>query len=293
MANRLAGLGEPELERMLLDLGSHLAYPPTPHIANAVRRRLLEQPATPKPFGARLLPFQRQVAIALLALIVLVAGVLALSPEARTAVAERLGLRSVQITQLPAQPSPVAQRQPAAAPATQASPSAPAAPVPTPSPSELGSRLSLGQRTTLDDARSRVPFAIELPAALGPPDAVYVLETPPGGQVALVYAPRPDLPQASTTGVGLLVTEFQGSFRLGKGLPEGTRLEELTVDGAHRYWLEGDPHVLFYLDARGQARNETTRLAGNVLAWDQGAVTFRIESALSKDAALAIATSMR
>jgi hypothetical protein len=71
-----------------------------------------------------------------------------------------------------------------------------------------------------------------VPAALAGPDAVYVRDFPPGGQVALVYQPRPELP-STDSGVGLLLTEFRGDIHstnaFAKGLPPGTRLEEVQV----------------------------------------------------------------
>jgi hypothetical protein len=124
-----------------------------------------------------------------------------------------------------------------------------------------------------------------------------LLDSPPGGQVALVYLSREGIPPASTTGAALLLTEFQASFPSGgpilKGLPPGSRLEEVTVNGGRGYWIDGDPHVFFFQDAQGQIQSETTRLARNVLLWEAGPVTLRLESALDRDTAVAIATSTR
>jgi hypothetical protein len=284
MAERLIALSELELERALVDLGHHLAYPPTPALAAALRAsgEIARRPAHAPSFWERWLPRQRRLAYALVALIALAGAILAVSPEVRTAVAERLGLRGVVIREIPAVPTPLP-----TAPAAAASPS--------PAPS-VAARLSLGQPTTLDEVRTRLTFQVLVPSALGEPDEVYLASTPPGGQVALVYYPRPDLPQANSTGVGLLLTAFQGSVPtgiFGKGIPPGTRIDEVRVNGGHGYWIEGDPHAFVYLDSRGQGRTETTRLAGNVLLWEQGELTLRIESALSKDAVLQIATSVR
>jgi hypothetical protein len=312
MAERPMALSVPELERALVDLGRHLEYPPTPNFAARVRQQLAEQPARPGPWWESLaagrvrsrwqsfLPVQRRLAFALVALIALVGAVLAISPEARTAVAERLGLRGVLIQEVPALPTALPTAAPAASPA--AAPGTPgtsvgvfASPaIPTMTPS-AGTRLALGQLLTLDQVRTRVAFQIPLPTALGPPDEVYLADTPPGGQVALLYYPRPDLPQAKTTSVGLLLTAFQGSVSngaLGKGLPPGTRLEEVRVNGGKGFWIEGDPHQFFYLDSRGQGRVETTRLAGNVLLWEQDKLTLRLESALAKDETLKIAATV-
>ena len=269
MAERLVQMSDAELEQALADLGRHLAYPPTPNLVARVGHHLAQRQTRPRPFWQVLLPVQRRIAVALLALLLAAGAALVVSPELRSAVAQRLGVRGVQISQVPASPAPV-------------------------SP---GARLSLGQRATLDQARAMVTFPVLVPAAPGAPDEVSVLESPPGGQVVLIYYPRPDLPQANATGVGLLLSEFQADIHtagpLGKGLPPGTRLEEVQIAGGRGYWIDGDPHVFFFVNARGQVQSETTRLAANVLLWEHGTLTLRLESALPKDGALAIAASVQ
>ena len=254
---------ERDLEQALVDLGRELAYPPTPQLAVAVRRRLADASMRPRREWRWVPRLDRRFALALAAVLAVAAIVLAVSPDAREAVAERLGLRGVQIQQVPAVSAPRA------------------------------TQLNLGEPVTLDQARARVAYQIDVPVVLGPPDEVYLSNTPVGGQVALVYYPRSDLPQANTTGVGGLLTEFRGNVRstaaLGKGIPPGTHLEEVQVDGGRAFWIEGDPHTFFYMDARGQIQTESTRLAANVLLWEHGDVTLRFESALPRDAALALA----
>jgi hypothetical protein len=150
----------------------------------------------------------------------------------------------------------------------------------------------------LADAQARVQYRILLPRLpeLGAPDEVYAGSAPPGGQVALVYRARPGLPQTAQTGVAVLLTQFRGELEpgyVGKMLGPDTRLEPVTIDGRRGYWIEGTPHVFFYRDATGQVRDESIRLAGNVLLWEQGDLTVRLESALTKDEALRIAASVR
>jgi RNA polymerase sigma-70 factor (ECF subfamily) len=220
----------------------------------------------------RLRPLLTKEILAAIALILLALALLGARQDVRDALAERLGLRGVQITQLP---SPVTR-----VPSTQ-----------------LGARLSLGQSTTLTAARKSVTFDVVVPAMLGEPDEVYVLSSPPGGQVALVYAARDGIPFANTTGVGVLLTEFQATIQSGgpilKGLPPGSRLEDVTVNGAHGYWIDGDPHVFFFQDTAGHTQSETTRLAANVVLWEHGPLTLRLESALDRDAAVALASSLQ
>ena len=116
--------------------------------------------------------------------------------------------------------------------------------------------------------------------------------------MALVYRPRPDVPEVGSTGVGLLLTEFRGDVSpdaapVGKMLGPGTRLDMLTVNGGEGYWIEGAPYLFFYQDANGQIQQETIRLASNTLLWQQGTVTVRIESGLGREGALRVAESMR
>jgi RNA polymerase sigma-70 factor (ECF subfamily) len=212
-------------------------------------------------------------------LLALAGGALALFPAARSAIAQRLGLRGVSITHVPALPEV---------------PDAPAAPAAQP----LGRRLGLGEPVTLQSARARLAFAPLLPAPsdLGEPDEVYASTEIPGGRLTLLYKSRPALPEAGTAGVGLLVTELRGTVNAGvvlaKQLGPSTRLEEVAVNGRRGYWIEGQPHVVLFRDANGVVRDETLRLAGNTLLWEQDELTLRIELAGRKEEALRIAASM-
>lgn len=278
MAERPWQPSDAELEQALIDLGRRAVYPPTPDLARAVRRRLEAGSARRLHFGLLGGPWLFQprlspaLAIAALALLMLAGAVLAASPPARTAVADRLGLRGIAIVHQPT--------------------------VPTPTVTPVGASLRLGERVPLDEARRRVAYPVVVPTLpdFGPPDEVYVDESLASGQVALVYRARPGLPAAAETGVGLLITQFRGDLEPGffaKGLGPETRLEQVTVNGSRGFWIEGKPHLFFYRDANGDIRDERVRLAGNVLLWEQGDLTLRLEGAVSRDEALRIAASVR
>lgn len=286
------------LERALRTLGTELAYPPTPDLAAAVGRRLAAGRDVPgqSPWAWFSRPVPRRLALALALLLAIAAATLAVSPRAREAVAGRLGIPGITIVYV--SPSPTV---PPTATASAAPAATPALPTPTPippaTPASAGERLGLGQRATLDEARARVPFPVLVPTlpALGAPDEVYVGEPPVGGQVALVWLARPELPQAAETGVGLLITQFRGDLDPGfiKKLVGGrTTVQFLSVGDAPGYWIQGDPHEFFYTNSRGTFV-ERTRLAGNVLLWARGGVTYRIEGARTLDEALRIAATMR
>jgi hypothetical protein len=312
MAERAWRPTEQELERALHELGEQVAYPPTPDLAGAARLRLNRVEPRPGPSAAALDdqtpppaagvaasgPVQRPrgatpawsrlLGYAALALVLLGAAVLAAVPEARNAVAQRLGLRGVTIEQVPFFP--------AAAPTPSPTPVRTALPAPTPQPA--GVSLGLGRQFGLEEARALAPFPVLLPAQaeLGAPDEVWLNTSWFGDQVALVYRARPGLPLAAETGVGLLLVQFRARLEpgmLGKTLGPDTRLEQLILNGQPAYWIEGRPHAVFYRDASGNVREDTLRLAGNVLLWEQAGLTLRLESALARDDALRIATSVR
>ena len=276
MAERPQQAADPDLERALESVGDRLAFPATPDLGPAVRNRLRQRQEDPSWSRRSLFPARWGLVVGLLALVLLAVATLALLPGARTAVAERLGLRGVAITYLPAGPTVTAT---------------------VPVPSGV-TRLGLGERVTLPGAQVRAPYRVLMPALpeLGAPDEVYFRELPPGGAVTFIYRPRPGLPPTVETGVAVLLTQFRGTVEpsfFGKGVGPETRLEAVTVNGGRGFWLEGRPHLLFYRDAEGQVRDETIRLAGNTLLWEQGDLTLRLESALSKDEALRIAASVR
>jgi hypothetical protein len=290
---------DPELELVLRRLGEQIAYPPTPPLAAAMRRSLLAP-------GRRQPARWRQFAVALAAIVIAVL-LLAASPALRTAVAGRLGLRGITIHQVPVVPTaPTALPLPAVAPAAAtALPQPTAAPTATSVP--VGERLHLGERLAVAQGAQRVAFPVLIPAALGPPDEVYVLlETdtaapgtspaPPGGLVTLVYRPRPNLPAVAETGVGLLLGEFQGSTDqvfISKMAGPGTQIVPVSVAGQPGFWLTGQPHEFLYRDAGGVAHQQTLRLAGNTLIWERGDLTLRLEAGVDEATALRIAASVR
>jgi hypothetical protein len=303
MAERLDRRGDEQLERALRAIGEQLAYPPTPDLARNVQARLAAGPPARRSalaswFAA---PFVRRLAFALVLSIALVGAVLVLSPGVRNAVADRLGVPGIVIeyatpTAAVIQPSvtPTTANAPAGTPAT---PGTSTQPTTTPTPASVGERLGLGRRVTLEEARAAVSFTVVLPSdpSLGPPDEVYLGLPPLSGQVSLVWLPRPGLPEASTTGVGLLVTQFRAGIDGGfaKKIPsDKTIVRSVIVNGRSGYWIEGEPHNFFY-DHPGGTIPERPRLAGNVLLWEQGGITYRIEGPRTLEEARRIAESLR
>ena len=294
-----------EVEEVLFGLGQRLSYPPTPNVVPTMEARLAALTVSRTARPAQLLG-RRSLALAVLAALIAIVLVLAASPGARQALAGRIGLPGILIKHVPAAPGPPATATAAPTPVTPSPSPAGAgiatAPLPTPVPlaspvaSTLGAQLDLGEPTTLAAAQARAGFHVLVPQTLGTPDEVYVAEPPPGGEVTLVYRSRPDLPSTRETGVGALLGQFRGTVQAGlfqKLLGPDSQVVATTVAGQPGYWITGSPHLFLYQDPNGVVRQESIRLAGNTLIWEQGGITFRLESALDEEGALKVAESVR
>ena len=267
MAELLSRLPDADLEVALVQLGRSVEFPAEPNVAPAVYRRLREVPAPARrrPILERLLParpLRRAVALAV-AVVILAGGV---------AAAGLLGVPGLKLIFRP-----------------HASPTATTRP--------LGFGLFLGNHVSPERAVTEVSFPIARPRLAGLPAPVYYSSRfTPGGEISLVYPAGPGLPAAPTTGVGLLVLEFQGTVNpefLQKVVNAGTVVEPVRVDGGTGYWIVGAPHEVMLVNRHGQPFPETVRLAGNTLVWQRGDVTMRIEGRFGKAEALRIANSVR
>jgi hypothetical protein len=281
MAERWTRASKDDLEAALVGLGREVAFPAPPEVVAMVAQRLRALPAPERvvvPLRGRsalrplIRPAWQRVVVVPAAVVLLFSAVLTFSPTSRRAVADFLGLRGVRIHRVPTPPA--ASIRP------------------------LGDGLDLGERVTLAEAQSRVSYRVLVPsvAELGPPDEVYLRQTALGDQVSLVYRARPGVPRAGATGVGLLVTEFRARLNsefIDKFLGPGSTLEAVRVNGSPGFWISGAPHAILYVGINGEPIPDTVRLAANVLVWERGAVTVRIESLLTKDQALEIARSTR
>lgn len=266
MDRRAFGPGPTGLETALEGLASQIAFPPAPDLSARVVRAVEEAGRQPAP---RTWAGRRAFALATAVAVVVASLTLSLSPAARRAVADWLGIGGVRIVHGPG-------------------------PTPTAPP---GSNLALGSRASLDEARAAVDFPIAVPSlpGVGEPDGVYVADVPEGGRVSLVYEAGGILPNTDETGLGMIVTEFRASIDpnfmkkvIGKqALPEVT-----DVDGDLAFWIVGPHTVYLYRDADGDIREDSVRLAGNALLWERNGITYRIESDLDLDTARRLAESM-
>jgi hypothetical protein len=146
-------------------------------------------------------------------------------------------------------------------------------------PAGLGRSLGLGQRILLSRALHAAGFTALLPS--GSP-AAYLNHDLPGGRISLLMG-------------RLLVIEFRGTTTpfIFKVVGPGTRIKKVRVNGGPGVYLTGAPHEVLFRTQTGQFQTDRVRLPGNVLIWQQGQLTIRIEGARTLGQALTLARSLR
>jgi hypothetical protein len=252
-----------------------------PDIATRVRVRLTEpgRRAARPWWRASWRPLRRSVVLALAALLALavVAGAIG------------LGLPGLRLILGGPTPTPT--------PTATASLGPRATPTPTPTlPAVAGGALGLGKQVRLDEVESLTGIPVRLPTdpRFGEPDSVWV-DASRGNQIAYVWAAGGDLPETRARGVAFVLMRFDGITDPGfyeKAIGSGTHLERVDVNGQDGFWITGDPHFFYYVRDGQQFFDEDRRWVGDALIWSDGATTFRIESALGRDATIAIAESI-
>ena len=284
-------LDDTSLEAALRALSSEIDWPtPTPSAADAtsigpdiatrVRVRLAARQRPRRWWALNGRPLRRGLVLALFALLglAIVAG------------AVSLGLPGLRLT-LGEPPASVL-------PSPTPSPTGSRTPTPSPTlPPIAGMRLALGRQVALADVEAATGVPVRLPndERLGPPDSVWV-DPAKGDQVAYVWKSSADLPETLEPGVGLVLMRFAGANDrefYDKAIHSGTKLERVTVGGHEGYWISGEPHFFFYTTADGRFVEDSRRWVGDALIWNDGSATYRIESALGRDATIAIAESIQ
>lgn len=198
-------------------------------------------------------PARRTLAIALAMALVVAGGAMAASPT-RHFILRVLGLRGVQIEPVPQLPV-----------------------YPAPPPG-AGLKLGIGHRIAPADVRHAVTFTVLTPP--GSP-AVYVKRDVPGGRISFLLG-------------RVLITEFRGTATplILKVVGPRTKLTHVRVDGGPGVYLSHAPHEVLFLTRNGEIRADRVRLAGDVLLFDHGGLTVRIEGAHTFAQSLALAQSL-
>lgn len=246
------------LELALQRLAAEIDVPPAPPIAPAVMARLRAARtlrARPPFPGLARWPRRRVLVLVTAAL----AALLAL------AAAARLSIGAVEI-----------RIQPTVSP-TGSSP-------PPENPVEFGREVSVAE------ARDAVGFPLALPSG-APPDHAFLFTTVFGrAGVLLAWEPSSSYQQIPGLPWGLLLMELTGNEDVAlKTVGNLSALRNVRVDGARAWWI-GSPHQLTLETDVG---TRTYSVSGNVLIWQVGDVTYRLETSLGLGDALRIATTVR
>jgi len=228
-----------ELERRLQELGRGIAYPATPRFE-------LEFEHRPARAGLR-----RPLALAFVLLVVALAGVLALSPGARSAFLEIFRIRGATVERVDTLPDVRAQR------------------------------LDFGERVSRETAERRAGFQL---LDLGTePDAIFIR---PDGLASVVYGALGRRRLVLSQARGAI---YEGFIKKAGG--RGTIIEQVTVDGEPGLFVDGPDHFVMFRDENGGISDERTYLAGTVLLWNRGDLLLRLEGDLTQAEALRLAQS--
>ena len=170
---------------------------------------------------------------------------------------------------------------------------------PTP-PSDVLSPEVLGNRASSPaEAAAIAGFEPVLPVRLGDPSGVWTGTVSPdlaGGspvpRIVLAWRPTPALPAIDDLPWGAVLMQFRGRADVAaKSVFEeaaGT-FRPVTLDGRDAFWVTGE-HVI-ELAAPGGGEPVELRVTGQVLVWQQGDLTLRLETSLGLPAALEVAGS--
>ena len=241
-----------ELIGALVEAGRRLELPVTPSLAPAVTSRLLADRAA----GSRPLLARRFTWTprqAVLVATLLVIALLAIAAGARFAI----GAAEIRV-----QPGPVA-----------GPPLEPA---------------SLGDPEALEGIEGAVGFDLAVPDGR-PPDVAYVSEADEGTTAVLAWRADERSPRLPGTpwGLILLETAVQDDI-LVKRVNAFEDTDEITLDGRRAFWVHA-PHELLVITEDG---DERFLVRGNVLIWEVEGVTYRLETPLGLEEALALARSV-
>ncbi|MFC4018123.1 hypothetical protein ACFOW4_09185 [Micromonospora sp. GCM10011542] len=153
------------------------------------------------------------------------------------------------------------------------------------SPTGTPSPLPSQRLAALHEAQRQVRFPVRVPGSLGPPEQVLVADPDDTGTyrvLTLLYR-----------GGALRIDAFDGALDpVFHKQVSGPETEWVQVSAGFAVWI-GAPHGLRYVDRSGVTREETARLAGSTLIWEQAGVSYRLEGDIPRSEAIGIANSLR
>jgi len=134
-----------------------------------------------------------------------------------------------------------------------------------------------------------------VPAALPSPATVWVRGSGDGRIATMAWRAAPGQPVLEHSDLSVLLMAVPGEAEEGfleKALPEGTRLEPVSIDGDRGWWISGAVHELLYRRPDGLDDLLRTRLVGDTLVFSRDGTLYRFESALGREATIAIARTL-
>jgi uncharacterized protein DUF4367 len=267
-----------DFETQLRSIASGMDYPPTPDIAGAMAARL----RAPRP---RLI--NRSFARSLVIVLVLLASLL-LIPPVRAAVLDFIQIGIVRIFRSEPASAPLPTQIPfTIVPVTGTAAATQTALTPlTATPSSLISMLEqMAGETTLTGAQQMTTYPILLPAypaGIGEPDRVFVQDAE-GFMTILVWT-DPQHPEKMKMSLHFIP---EGSWAVDKFSP--VAVEETSVNGQPAVWAVGPYPVRL----RNGELEFQRMVNGHVLIWEDGGVTYRLETDMSMDEAVKTAESLQ
>jgi hypothetical protein len=248
---------EDVLDARLREAAAGATWPPTPSLRAAVVARIEHEgvrPASGAP-PRTALRLGRALAIAALALL-LIAG-------AAAALGYRLpGLDILFVEQLP----------------------------------PAGTGLDLGTAVPIDEAIAVDRPQVLVPAGLPRPDTAFELGTGDRRIVTLAYRAAPGEPTLAGSDLELTVMAAPGRMDEGlvrKLLGPGTTIDAVAIGGRPGWWITGAPHEIIIIRPDTTAGVLSAALVGDTLVFNRDGTLYRLESALGREATIAIAASMR
>jgi len=269
-SGRMDELQQELFGKQLLSVSKGLDYPRTPDIAGAEMTRL--RGATRPRFISRRFVWSLTVILILFSSLMLI-------PPARAAIIEFIQIGVVRIFR--AEPTPLV-------PPNQEIPltvvPVTATPVPTSQPL-IPILENLAGEMTLEEAQKAVNYPILLPSYppdLDKPDRIFVQDA--DGKMTVLVWVDPQHPDQVLMSLHFLPA---GSWAIKKIEP--THIQETTVNSQRAIWAIG-PYPLRL--SNGDV--DFVRLInGHVLIWEEGNITYRLETDLSLEEAVKIAESLQ
>ena len=160
--------------------------------------------------------------------------------------------------------------------------------------------LHAGAKVTLTDAHAAMAGQLWLPATLPAPTAVYLRRDRGAVVVTLAYATAPHLHPTADTGYALILTEIAnaGHPLFEKILGTNTSAIMVTVARHPGVFING-PQEIITIDPSRPSQGQpavheiAARSSANTIIWSGKSITYRLEGDFSRQAAVALASTIR